>query len=152
MCVSRRTRHSRPVRGATSAGGRKRKAERLAWVGITLLLVLALAGCALSPIREIRGARHYAEGTRALTASDGTTAVLELEQAAELVPQASEIQNHLGLAYWSLGRFEEAQTAFEAAIELDCENEAARVNLERLGRSNSVAADAASEGSGHGGG
>ncbi|MBW2495787.1 MAG: tetratricopeptide repeat protein, partial [Deltaproteobacteria bacterium] len=61
-------------------------------------------------------------------------AVAELERAAELVPRASEIRNHLGLAYWASGREAEARQAFEAAIDLDCDNAAARQNLESLTR------------------
>ncbi|MFP6654587.1 MAG: hypothetical protein VCB25_03095, partial [Myxococcota bacterium] len=59
-------------------------------------------------------------------------AIIELERAAKLVPQASEIQNHLGLAYWSEGQLSAARTSFLRAIELDCENRAAVINLEKL--------------------
>ena len=85
--------------------------------------------------RAFRGARHYQAGTDALTRNDDVLAISELEQAADLVPHASEIQNHLGLAYWSDGRPLPAQLAFEKAIELDCDNLVARANLERLLRS-----------------
>jgi len=89
--------------------------------------------------KEIRSccncARHYAAGTEALERSDDVLAIAELERAAELVPHASEIQNHLGLAYWSDGRPEAAQMAFEKAVELDCDNLVAQANLERLMRS-----------------
>jgi Flp pilus assembly protein TadD len=55
-----------------------------------------------------------------------------LSRAAELVPQASEIQNHLGLAYWAEGQPEEARLAFDRAIALDCDNIAARQNRKAL--------------------
>ena len=103
-------------------------------------------GCESTPMRSIRGARHYAAGTQALTRSDGVLAISELERAADLVPHASEIQNHLGLAYWSDGRMQAAKSAFEKAIELDCENVVALANFERLMRSGNVAVEAVVEG------
>ncbi len=86
-------------------------------------------------MRTLRGARHYNAGTEALSRNQGELAVGELERAATLVPHASEIQNHLGLAYWSEGRIVEARFAFEKAVELDCENAAAKSNLDRLDHS-----------------
>jgi len=55
--------------------------------------------------------------------------VAELESAAERVPHASEVHNHLGLAYASAGRHDEALAAWRRAVELDCDNEAAQRNL-----------------------
>jgi Flp pilus assembly protein TadD len=86
-------------------------------------------------MRALRGARHYATGSTALERSQTDRAVEELERAAVLIPHASEIQNHLGLAYWSAGRRVSARAAFERAIELDCENRAAEANLAGLSRS-----------------
>jgi len=119
-------------------------------VGI-LLLTCAATGCESSAMRAFRGARHYAAGTEALTRSDPDLAISELEQAASLVPHASEIQNHLGLAYWADGRPQEARSAFETAVKLDCENIAAQTNLERLLQSDGVTAEIFVEGSDQGG-
>ncbi len=44
------------------------------------------------------------------------------------------MQNHLGLAYDAAGRPEAAQQAFERAVELDCDNEAAQQNLDFVER------------------
>ena len=55
-----------------------------------------------------------------------------LEGAAERAPEASEVQNHLGLAYLASGRRGDALRAFERAVALDCDNAAARHNLERI--------------------
>jgi Flp pilus assembly protein TadD len=96
------------------------------------------AGCESTPVRALEGARHYSAGTEALNEGRGAKAIEELEQAAALVPQASEIQNHLGLAYWSDGRIDAARAAFERAIELDCDNLAARANLDHLTASASI--------------
>lgn len=119
-------------------------------VGILVLAGVAM-GCESSAMRAFRGARHYAAGTEALTRSDPVLAISELEQAASLVPHASEIQNHLGLAYWADGRPQEARSAFETAVKLDCENVAAQNNLERLQQSDGIAAKTFVERSDQGG-
>lgn len=87
-------------------------------------LLCALLGCS-----AIEGARLYREGTQALERGDAETAVQTLERAADRVPQASEVQNHLGLAYLASGRRDDAVRAFERALALDCDNAAARHNL-----------------------
>lgn len=105
-------------------------------LGVSSLVLLA--GCGSSypslsaPFETFRGARLYAAGTDALEAGDVAGAIEDLEQAARLAPRASEIQNHLGLAYWADGQKERAQAAFERSLELDCENTAAERNLANL--------------------
>lgn len=90
-----------------------------------VLLALSLfQGCA-----SFEAAQLYRSGSQALDAGQPELAVQDLERAAELLPQASEIQNHLGLAYAESGRPEDALAAFRRAVELDCDNEAARHNL-----------------------
>lgn len=91
----------------------------------TALLVPAL-GCA-----SYRGARLYQQGSAALERGEVDRAVVDLERAATLVPHASEIQNHLGLAYYAAGRDDDALRAFRRAVELDCDNEQAAHNLAR---------------------
>jgi Flp pilus assembly protein TadD len=71
----------------------------------------------------------YQSGTNALDRGDSTQAVLDLERAAELLPEASEVQNHLGLAYQAAGRERDAESAFRRAVSLDCGNAAAVENL-----------------------
>lgn len=78
------------------------------------------------------GARYYERGSDALDAGDADTAVAHLERAAELVPHASEIHNHLGIAYQAAGRRAEALDAYERAVEVDCDNAAAQRNLSAL--------------------
>ena len=53
----------------------------------------------------------------------------DLERAAALAPHASEIQNHLGLAYAASGREGDALRAFRRAVDLDCDNRQALHNL-----------------------
>jgi Flp pilus assembly protein TadD len=90
-------------------------------------LAVALSGSACT---TYRGARLYESGTRALDRGDAAAAVADLERAARLVPDASEIQNHLGLAYAAAGRGDEALLAFRRAVALDCDNGAAQANLQ----------------------
>jgi Flp pilus assembly protein TadD len=89
-----------------------------------LLAALMSMGCAI-----YRGGQLYTSGTEALDRGDTARAIADLERAAELVPHASEIQNHLGLAYAADGRDREALLAFRRAVALDCDNQAARRNL-----------------------
>lgn len=94
---------------------------------IVLAAALALVlgpGCA-----SLEGARLYARGTDALDRGDAARAVDDLERASQLVPRASEIQNHLGLAYTAAGRDADALAAFRRAVSLDCDNAAAAHNL-----------------------
>ncbi len=97
---------------------------------VALAVALALgpaSGCA-----TWEGARLYQSGSRALEAGRTETAIADLERAAELVPERSEVQNHLGMAYAAAGRREEALVAFRRAEALDCDNHAATANRERL--------------------
>jgi Flp pilus assembly protein TadD len=93
-------------------------------MGFAILLVLPLAGCA-----SWEGAHLYRSGTAALDRGEPDLAIFDLERAAELVPTASEIQNHLGLAYTAAGRDADARLAFRRAVDLDCTNRAAADNL-----------------------
>jgi Flp pilus assembly protein TadD len=89
------------------------------------LLCLALAsGCA-----AWSGARLYESGSQALDRRDPKTAIADLEQAARLLPEASEVQNHLGIAYEAAGREDDALAAYRRALALDCGNDAAARNL-----------------------
>ena len=99
---------------------------RATWLGIgCALCALALAlGCS-----SLRAARLYQSGTSALDRGDARRAVVELERAAELLPEASEVRNHLGLAYQAAGRERDAAVAFRRAVALDCGNAAAAENL-----------------------
>jgi Flp pilus assembly protein TadD len=96
------------------------------------LVAAALAVFFATGCSAIRGAHLYRDGTRALDRGDAEAAVTALERAAREVPLASEVHNHLGIAYLASGRTEDALRAFERAVALDCDNEAARANLRRL--------------------
>jgi lipoprotein NlpI len=96
---------------------------------VVVLLLALLAQVGLFGCSSYRGARLYEAGTRSLERGDASHAIRQLEEAAALVPQASEIQNHLGLAYLAGGRSDDALRAFDHALTLDCSNGAARRNL-----------------------
>jgi len=91
---------------------------------VALCAVLCLVGCS-----SFQGARLYQSGTLALDRGDSARAIADLERAAELVPEASEVQNHLGLAYAAAGREADALKAFQRAVDIDCGNLAAVENL-----------------------
>lgn len=98
---------------------------RRAQVPVAILVAAALLlGCA-----SVRGAQAYREGNRELERGDPSQAIAQLERAAQLLPEQSEIHNHLGLALARAGRLDEALREFERATELDCDNRAAGLNL-----------------------
>ncbi len=70
-------------------------------------------------------------GSAELERGETEQAIATLEEAAVLAPEASEIQNHLGLAYQQAGREQDALAAFQRAVEFDCTNQAAQFNLDR---------------------
>ena len=96
-------------------------------VVVLVALALALGGC-----NAFRGAVLYRDGTRALEEGRTVEAIAALEEAARRAPGASEVQNHLGLAYLAAGRDGDARRAFERAVGLDCDNRAAAHNLQAL--------------------
>jgi cytochrome c-type biogenesis protein CcmH/NrfG len=93
------------------------------------VLVGALFASTLPGCATFEGAKLYERGTQALDRGDTAGAIADLEHAAQLVPQSSEIQNHLGLAHAAAGHDDAALLAFRHAVELDCSNEAAQQNL-----------------------
>jgi len=91
---------------------------------LALVALLGLFGCA-----TVEGYRHFQAGTAALDRGDADAAIAELELAAKLVPERSEVLNHLGIAYAAAHRPDAALAAFERAVALDCDNHAAKANL-----------------------
>ena len=93
------------------------------------ILVLGLTCVGLAACASLEGARHYRSGSDALERGEVAQAITELEQAALLLPEASEVRNHLGIAYLEAGLHDEALREFEEAVSLDCTNDAALHNL-----------------------
>ncbi|HYB13732.1 MAG TPA: hypothetical protein VEG67_09675 [Myxococcota bacterium] len=126
-----RQRQTREIRVAAARAAEYKGHVRLCSfpLVVRILLVGAPFASALSGCATFRGARLYEQGTQALDRGDTATAIADLEHAAELVPQSSEIQNHLGLAREAAGQDAAALQAFRRAVELDCTNEAAQANL-----------------------
>lgn len=90
-------------------------------------LLLSSVSCA-----SYQGAQLYVRGTQELDRGEITQAISTLETAATYAPRASEIQNHLGIAYRAAGNSEKALHAFRRAVELDCTNQAAQYNLQLI--------------------
>ena len=111
------------LRGLTSAKARK-------WM--VRFLILGLLGLFLGSCSSWQAAQLYREGSLALEKGEFDLAVSDLEAAAALQPDSSEIQNHLGIAYEGSGEIEDARRAFERAVALDCDNASASTNLEAL--------------------
>ncbi len=109
------------VVGAPEAGLPPRLLGGARDCGSSLVGLVLLLGCA-----TVEGYRLFEAGNAALDRGDAAAAVAELERAATLVPERSEVQNHLGLAYAAAGRPRDALAAFERAVALDCDNRAAQ--------------------------
>lgn len=93
-------------------------------VPCVLTAVLALSGCA-----TVEAGRHLDAGNAALDAGRPAEAIPHFEAAIALVPEASELHNHLGIALAAEGRHRQALASFERAVFLDCDNQAAQQNL-----------------------
>lgn len=91
------------------------------------VLLTSIVGCG-----AWQGARLYDRGSDALDRGEYAAAIQDLERASRLVPEASEVHNHLGIAYLEEGRTDDARRAFERSVALDCENRAAASNLRAL--------------------
>jgi Flp pilus assembly protein TadD len=94
---------------------------------VLFALCATVAGCA-----DLEARRFYRAGTEALDRGESKLAVADLERAAALAPEISEIQNHLGIAYEDAGRTDDAVLAYQRAVALDCDNRAAESNLQAL--------------------
>ena len=80
----------------------------------------------------------FQEGRRRLRAGRPAQATVPLEKAKRREPDKASIRETLGIAYFRLGRFEEAEGEFRAALELSPVNDYAHYALgrclEKLGR------------------
>jgi tetratricopeptide (TPR) repeat protein len=94
-------------------------------------LLLAAIASLLVACATLDAARLFRSGTAALDRGDSSAAVHDLEAAARLLPDSSAVLNHLGLAYTAAQRETAAMRAFERAVAIDCDNQAAQENLAR---------------------
>ena len=95
-----------------------------------LFLAVAIASL-LAACATVDATRLFRAGTAALDRVDAASALRDLEEAARLLPESSAVHNHLGLAYAASQRDADALAAFERAVALDCDNQAAQENLSR---------------------
>ena len=103
---------------------RRASAVRSRALGLAALILCQAVGCA-----SLRSVALDRDARRDLERGDVAEAVVKLETAARLTPDASPVWNDLGLAYTAVGRDLDALAAFARALELDCDNDAARENL-----------------------
>ena len=59
-------------------------------------------------------------------------AIFYLERAAALVPDLAEVLDHLGDAYWQVGRFKEAGFQWERALKYATDDEEIRLLKKKL--------------------
>jgi len=80
----------------------------------------------------------FQEGRRRLRAGRAAQATVPLEKAKRREPGKASIREALGIAYFRLGRYEEAEDEFRAVLELSPVNDYAHYALgrclEKLGR------------------
>ena len=81
---------------------------------------------------------NFQEGQRRLRDGRTAQATVPLEKARRAEPDKASIREALGIAYFRLGRFEEAEAEFRAVLEISPVNDYAHYalgrSLERQGR------------------
>lgn len=81
---------------------------------------------------------EFQEGQRRLRAGRPAQATVPLEKARRLEPGKASIREALGIAYFRLGRFPEAEAEFRAVLDISPVNDYAHYALgrclQRLGR------------------
>jgi Flp pilus assembly protein TadD len=81
---------------------------------------------------------NFQEGRRRLRRGQPAQATVPLEKAKRREPNKASIRESLGIAYFRLGRYEEAEAEFRAALELSPVDDYAHYALgrclEKLGR------------------
>ncbi len=71
----------------------------------------------------------FQEGSRLLETANPHAAAVALERARDLEPDKGSVREALGRAYFSSGRFGDAGSEFERAVELDPVNDYAHFGL-----------------------
>jgi Flp pilus assembly protein TadD len=74
---------------------------------------------------------HFQEGRRRLAAGMHAQATVSLEKAKRIEPRKASIREALGIAYYRIQRFGEAEREFRAVIELSPTNDYAHFALGR---------------------
>ena len=81
---------------------------------------------------------YFQEGQRRLRRGEAAQATVPLEKAKRRAPDKASIREALGIAYFRLRRYREAEAEFRAALELSPVNDYAHYALgrclEKLGR------------------
>jgi len=81
---------------------------------------------------------YFQEGRRRLRRGEAAQATVPLEKARRREPNKASIRETLGIAYFRLGRYDEAEAEFRAALEISPVDDYAHYALgrclEKLGR------------------
>jgi len=101
------------------------------FLSVLFLVQFFLIGCSSSEKkdREEQADLLYSMGTNNLISKNYTLALSNLLQAYEILPNRSDINNNLGMAYYFKGEKEIAKKIILRALELDPKNSDARSNL-----------------------
>jgi type IV pilus assembly protein PilF len=110
--------------------------DRIVLIAVCAAL-LVLGGCvpkkpSVSEGKQKEALGHYNMAMAFMQSDKASQALEELEKARDFNPYDSEIQNALGLVYFSKERFEKAEDSYKRALENDPKNSDARHNLGTL--------------------
>ena len=101
----------------------------------TILLILALAGCASSAERQEemekkdkRAETHVMLGASYLQRGQLDVAKQELEKALSEIPDNSQANNIMAVLQWRLNKYDEADRLFRKALDKDADNSSAHHN------------------------
>ena len=101
-------------------------AIRLAqFLAVSFLILLGWAATGLTEVpagaqADAASIRRYSqEAEQAMAAKDLKAAAAALEKLARLTPDAPEVHANLGMIYYTEGRYTEAATAFQRAVQLN---------------------------------
>lgn len=102
------------------------------FVGLALLIVLALTclSCARSP--KQKAAKFLASASVRMEKKEYTAAILDLKNVIRLQPNDAEAFYQLGLAYLSSGNLRSAYSALVHATELNPKHSAAQLKIAEL--------------------
>ena len=96
--------------------------------GLLALLLVALSASPALADRRSDAKAKVAWGITCAQKNLWKEATLQFENAIETDPTYASAWNNLGIAYEQLGRFDDARTAYEKAMNLDPKNEYIKTN------------------------
>src|SRR6516225_9155989 len=92
-----------------------------------ILTGIMLAGCKRSP--EVRRDKYIAAGKQFLKKDDYARAILQFQNAAQVLPKDAETHYQLGLAYVASKQLQSAFNSFRHVLTLDPKHTGAQLQL-----------------------